>query len=86
MTQPNPMLVRSFALHKGTRGAHFYDSEKCEFVEWSAVVADIRNRLPEAFYEKLIEAIANYDPNSEFISVSAGEGQITIELFKAETM
>lgn len=86
MDQLNPSLVRSFALHRGSRGAHFYDSEKCEFVEWSAVAGDIKDRLPKAFYEKLIEAIANYDPESEFVTVSAGDGQITIELFKAQVM
>ena len=36
--------------------------------------------------DKLIEAIANYDPETEFVTVSAGGGQLTIELFKAVVM
>lgn len=86
MDDLNPNLIRSFAQHRGTRGAHFYDSDKCEFVDWSAVTSEIRDNLPETFYDKLVEAIANYDPESEFVTVSAGGGQITIELFKAEVM
>lgn len=83
MDDLNPRLLRSFAAHRGSRGAHFYDSDKCEFVDWSAVTSEIKDRLPDAFYDKLVEAIANYDPESEFVTVSAGGGQITIELFKA---
>lgn len=86
MEDLNPRLIQSFAQHKGSRGAHFYDSEKCEFVDWSSITGEIKDNLPETFYEKLVEAVANYDPESEFITVSAGGGQITIELFKAETM
>jgi hypothetical protein len=39
--------------------------------------------FPEVFGEKLVDAIANYNPDSEFIAVSAGQGQLTIEIFKA---
>ena len=83
MNEINPFLTKSFASHLGIRGAHFYDSNKCEFIVWDKVTRDTRKNLPPGFYEKLVEAIANYDPNSEFVTVSAGGGQLTIELFKA---
>jgi len=86
MNDLNPLLVQSFAQHRGSRGAHFYDSNKCEFVTWDSVTRDVKNNLPDGFYDKLVEAIANYDPNSEFVTVSAGGGQLTIELFKAHEM
>ena len=86
MGEISPRLIKSFAEHSGARGAHFYDSAKCEFVSWDSITKDIKLNLPESFYEKLIEAVANYDPESEFVTVSAGKGQITIELFKAHEM
>jgi hypothetical protein len=86
MSYISPLLTQSFAQHRGTRGAHFYDSNKCEFVSWDSVVGKIKDNLPETFYEKLVEAIANYDPESEFVTVSAGGGQLTIELFKSHDL
>lgn len=83
MSDLSPMLIQSFAQNRGTRGAHFYSESQCEFVTWESIAGDVKNRLPEQFYEKLIEAIANYDPDSEFVTVSAGDGQIVIELFKS---
>lgn len=76
----------SFASHRGIRGVHFYDSSSCEFLRWDETMGSIRERFPESFYDKLIEAIANYDPETEFVTVSAGGGQLTIELFKAVVM
>jgi hypothetical protein len=38
------------------------------------------------FNDKLIDAVANYDPDAEFVAVSAGGGQLTIEMFKAMTV
>lgn len=86
MNEVNPLLTQSFASHLGTRGAHFYDSNKCEFVAWDKVTKDVRKNLPSSFYDKLVEAIANYDPKTEFVTVSAGGGQLTIELFKAHEL
>ena len=86
MSDISPFLVQSFAQHRGARGVHFYDETSCEFLPWDAVMGKVQENFPEAFNDKLIEAIANYDPNSEFVTVTAGDGQITIELFKAETM
>jgi len=83
MNNINPLLMRSFAEHRGSRGAHFYDNNSCDFVPWNDITSDIKGRLPESFYDKLIEAVANFDPESEFVTVTAGDGQITIELFKS---
>ena len=54
-------------------------------MRWDEAISKI-DRLPEKFSEKLIEAVANYDPEAEFVTVTAGGGQITIELFKAMSM
>lgn len=78
--------MQSFAEHQGVRGVHFYDSSSCEFLRWDETMGAIQDRFPEAFYDKLLEALANYDPDSEYVTVSAGGGQLTIELFKAVVM
>jgi hypothetical protein len=82
----NPPLIKSFAEHRGVRGVHFYNSNQCEFLRWDETLASIHDRLPEKFADKLIEAVANYDPETEFVTVTAGGGQITIELFRALSM
>jgi len=86
MSDITPFLMKSFATHRGSRGVHFYDSQTCEFLTWDETMGTIRNRFPESFSDKLIETVANYDPETEFITVSAGGGQLTIELFKALTV
>jgi len=86
MTGLSPILTKSFASHLGTRGVHFYDTKKCEFLEWNEVMSRLKEKFPEQFYDRLIEAVANYDPRSEFVTVTAGGGQLTIELFKAEAI
>ena len=86
MSSVRPFLMHSFAKHKGVRGVHFYDSNSCEFLTWDQTLVAVKERFPEQFAEKLIEAIANYDPETEFVTVSAGGGQLTIEMFKAQTV
>ena len=81
-----PQLVQSFAENRGSRGVHFYDASNCEFLQWDEVMGGLKESFPDTFYDKLIEAVANYDPDNEFITVSAGDGQLTIELFKAHEM
>lgn len=78
--------MRSFAQNRGTRGVHFYDSNQCEFMTWDSVMGRVHDKFPEQFYDKLIEAVANYDPEEEFVTVTAGNGQLTIELFKAQAV
>ena len=84
MNELSPFLTRSFAQNRGVRGVHFYDETQCEFLGWDEVMGRMKEKFPEAFYDKLIEAVANYDPESEFVTVTAGGGQITIELFKSQ--
>ena len=84
MEHITPNLMHSFAHHRGTRGVHFYDSESCEFLTWDEILGSVQQKFPELFAEKLVEAIANYDPQNEFVTVTAGGGQLTIEMFKGE--
>ena len=86
MNDLSPTLMRSFAEHRGVRGVHFYDPTHCEFMAWDEVMGRVHDKFPEKFYDKLIEAVANYDPEEEFVTVTAGNGQLTIELFKSEMM
>ena len=81
----SPVLVRSFSAHKGERGVHFYDSKQCEFMSWEKTLAST-DHFPEKFSDKLIEAMSNYNPEKEFVTCTAGGGQLTIELFKALDM
>jgi hypothetical protein len=86
MNDLSPFLIQSFAQNRGSRGVHFYDSNQCEFMAWDEVMGKAHDKFPDQFYDKLIEAVANYDPESEFVTVTAGDGQITIELFKSQEM
>lgn len=80
-------LVHSFAKHRGVRGVHFYDSSGSEFFQWDKVFELLKkSNFPSVFNDKLIDAVANYDPDAEFVAVSAGSGQLTIEMFKAMTV
>ena len=83
----SPHLTHSFAKHRGVRGVHFYDSASCEFFTWDKVFGLLdRADFPGQFGDRLVETIANYDPDREFVAVSAGGGQVTIEIFRAETV
>lgn len=83
----SPHLIRSFAKHRGIRGIHVYDSSSSEFLQWDQVFSYLKSSgFPANFSEKLIDAVANYDPDSEFVAISAGGGQLMIEIFKAETV
>jgi hypothetical protein len=86
MSDLQPQLIQSFATNRGSRGVHIYDDTQCEFLPWDEVMGRVRDTLPEQFCDKLIEAVANYDPDNEFVTVTAGDGQLTIELFKSEQM
>lgn len=80
-------LVHSFAKHRGVRGVHFYDSSGSEFFQWDKVFELLKkSNFPSVFNDKLIDAVANYDPDAESVAVSAGSGQLTIEMFKAMTV
>ena len=77
----NAALMQSFAENRGRRGVHFYGQLGSEFVPWDEALTKV-DKLPEKFSDKLIEAIANYNPETEFVTVTAGSGSLTIELFK----
>jgi len=83
----SPHLTKSFAKHRGTRGVHFYDSGSCEFFQWDEMFGLLsKSDFPSTFSDRLVETVANYDPDSEFVAVSAGGGQVTIEIFRVETL
>lgn len=78
-------LTRSFEKHLGQRGCHFYDSESCHFLTWQEVFKFIQS-LPtvtqtESFSEKLIDSLANYDPDNEFLAVQQNGDSISVELY-----
>lgn len=82
-----PHLTHSFAKHRGVRGVHFYDPTSCEFFTWDKIFGLLEEAsFPPTFGDKLIDTIANYDPDREFVAVSAGSGQVTIEIFRVETL
>ena len=83
-----PSLTQSFAKHRGERGVHFYDHESVKFLAWDDTMARMKgnDNFPQHFSDKLLEAMANYDPDKEFVCCRAGNGQLTIELFKAQTL
>lgn len=86
MNEISPTLMKSFAAHRGSRGVHFHDSQNCQFLSWDEAMTKVGGNFPESFADKLVDAMSNYDPESEFVTVSAGGGQLTIELFKAEVL
>lgn len=77
-------LVSSFKEHLGRRGLHAYTEEECRFLSWEEVVAFL-NRLPDHsdpdFSEKLLETLANYDPDSQFLAMSQAGETVSIELY-----
>jgi hypothetical protein len=83
-----PQLTRSFSQHRGERGVHFYDASECKFLSWQETMSRTSDNenFPTHFTDKLLEAMANYDPEREFVTCKAGNGQLTIELFKAQTL
>lgn len=81
-------LVSSFKEHIGTRGMHVYSSEECRFLSWSEVIAFV-NKLPDRtdphFSEKLLETMANYDPDSEFLALHQLDDTVSIELYARQS-
>lgn len=77
-------LVTSFQNNQGVRGVHVYSYEECHFLTWDKVVAFI-NSLPEssdpAFGDKLLESVANYNPDREFLAVRQNGDTVSIELY-----
>jgi hypothetical protein len=78
-------LSRSFQRHIGERGCHFYDSETCNFLTWTDVFKFLQS-LPvreekDIFAEKLVETLANYDPEREYLAVHQHGDSVSVELY-----
>lgn len=80
-------LVASFQQHLGLRGVHVYSDEDCRFLPWNEVIAFV-NRLPQSpgpkdpeFSEKLVDSLANYDPDKEFLAIHQDKDTVSIELY-----
>lgn len=78
-------LVKSFQEHLGQRGVHFYDDSNCHFLEWNKVFIFLdeitRERNTDNFSEKLVDSLANYDPDSEFLAVQQMGDTVSVELY-----
>ena len=78
-------LVKSFQTNLGTRGCHFYDETSCNFLDWKEVleflkvVPDIGK--DQKFSERLLEALSNYDPDTQFLAVQQGDATVSVELY-----
>jgi hypothetical protein len=78
-------LVKSFQTHLGTRGCHFYDETSCNFLDWKEVL-DFLKVVPDIgkdqkFSERLLDALSNYEPDTQFLAVQQGEGTVSVELY-----
>lgn len=78
-------ITQSFQSHVGERGVHFYDKESCNFLNWQEVFKFIQS-LPskgegDAFTDKLTEALANYNPDHEFLAVHQKGNSVSVELY-----
>lgn len=77
-------LVKSFKEHLGMRGLHAYTEAECRFLTWEEVIAFL-NRLPEQsdpeFSDKLLDTLANYDPDTQFLAMSQVGESVSIELY-----
>lgn len=61
-----------------------YSSDDCKFLPWNEVVSNINKMPPNSdpeFSEKLIGALANYDPDGQFLAIHTDEDTISIELY-----
>jgi hypothetical protein len=78
-------LVKSFEKHKGERGCHFYDDEICHFLNWREVFEFIgtfpTGASDGSFCDRLTEAMANYDPDEEFLAVQQNGPKVSVELY-----
>lgn len=79
-------LAESFDKNVGIRGAHLYSATECQFYPWLEVIHMIRQLdkggdYPE-FEDKLITALANYNPDTEYIALcESPDNKVTIEMY-----
>ena len=78
-------LIHSFQTHKGTRGCHFYDDCRCNFLDWKEVYTFLdavpRKSNVDPFCEKLEETLANYNPDTQFLAVHQKGEAVSVELY-----
>ena len=74
----------------GTRGVHFYDSDTCNFLLWDEVFKFLGSFPKEcdkdSFGDKLVETLANYDPDREFLAVHQHGTSVSVELYARPDM
>ena len=78
-------LVKSFQTHLGTRGCHFYDDTACNFLDWKEVLGFLKV-VPDIgkdqkFADRLLDSLANYDPDTQFLAVQQGDTTVSVELY-----
>ena len=78
-------LVKSFQTHLGSRGVHFYDETSCNFLDWKEVLEFLKV-VPDVgkdqkFGERLLDALSNYEPDTQFLAVQQGESTVSVELY-----
>lgn len=78
-------LVKSFQEHVGLRGVHFYDETSSNFLTWVEVFAFLDSLSDlgktDSFAEKLTEALANYNPDEQFLAVQQSGNSVSVELY-----
>ena len=78
-------LVESFQQNRGMRGVTFYDEERCNFLPWDEVLKFIDSfpvsTATDPFGQKLVEALANYDPDCEFVAVHQKGNAVSVEIY-----
>ena len=79
-------LVKSFQEHTGERGCHFYDDDKCNFLSWKEVFKFVdslpnKHQKDDSFSEKLMESLANYNPDFEYLAVQQSGNSVSVELY-----
>jgi len=80
-------LVDSFIQNRGKRGAHFYDEKEISFYMWDQVeYASKYLGFTEEIVEKVMELVANYNPEDEFIAIRLNKTGVTIEVFRANQL
>jgi hypothetical protein len=84
----NEVLVRSFQQQNGTRGVHFFSGDDCEFVPWNLVIEfcarmkDRGNPSHLEFEEKLIHAMSNVNPDTEYVLCRQHGEVVSIECYR----
>ncbi len=78
-------LIHSFQTHRGTRGCHFYDDLRCNFLDWKEVYVFLdalpRKNNTDPFCDKLEETLANYNPDTQFLAVHQNGEAVSVELY-----